>query len=222
MEWIKDFLHYLDPVNLIDLIKDSVGLEWVLPVLMFIIFAETGLMVGFFLPGDSLLFTSGLFTATGQIEENIWLMLVLLILAAIAGDQVGYLTGRKIGKTLYRKKDTWYFKQKYISKTQEFYDRHGGKTIIIGRFVPIVRTFAPIVAGVAKLEYKRFVPYNIIGGIIWITSMLLLGYFIGSKINPEYIKYVVLGIIVISILPIITTAYKEWRLKRRQTREMKS
>jgi membrane-associated protein len=219
MSAITDFLHYLDPANLIELIKDEVGLAWVWPVLALIIFAETGLMVGFFLPGDSLLFFTGLLVASPdpsiQLNENIWLMLVVLILAAIAGDQVGYLTGRKIGGALYKRKDTWYFKRKYIEKTEAFYNRHGGKTIILGRFVPIVRTFAPIVAGVVKLEYRKFVPYNVIGGIAWISSMLLAGYFLGEFIDRKYIKYVTIGIILVSVLPILYTAFVEWKRSKR-------
>jgi membrane-associated protein len=218
LDALKTFLHYLDPANLIALVKDTWGLEWILPVLMFIIFAETGLMIGFFLPGDSLLFFTGLLCASTdesiRIDTNIWLMLGALIFAAIAGDQVGYLTGRKFGSALYNMRDRWYFKKKYIEKTQAFYDRHGGKTIILGRFVPIVRTFAPIVAGVVKLDYKKFVPYNIIGGITWITSMLLAGYFLGRFIDKGYIKYVTLGIILVSLIPIFTTALQERRRAR--------
>jgi membrane-associated protein len=218
IEALKTFLHYLDPANLLELIKLEIGLEWVLPVLVFIIFAETGLMVGFFLPGDSLLFFTGLCVASDdpsiRIDTNIWLMLVCLIGAAIVGDQVGYLTGRAIGNRLYRMRDTWYFKQKYITKTKEFYDRHGGKTIILGRFIPIVRTFAPIVAGVAKLDYKKFIPFNIVGGISWITSMLLAGYYLGRMLDRGHIKYVTIGIIIVSVMPIFWTAIQERRRAR--------
>jgi len=220
LEALKSFLHYLDPANLLELIKMEIGLEWVLPVLIFIIFAETGLLVGFFLPGDSLLFFTGLCVAsddpTIRIDTNIWLMLMCLTIAAIVGDQVGYITGRAIGGRLYKMRDRWYFKQKYITKTKDFYDRHGGKTIILGRFIPILRTFAPIVAGVARLDYKKFVPYNIIGGITWISSMLLAGYYLGRHLERGHIKYVTIGIIVVSVMPVIITAIQERARSKKQ------
>jgi len=215
MEALLDLLQYLDPVVLIKAVKTSVGLDWVFPILLFIIFAETGLLFGFFLPGDSLLFTAGLFAGTGYIETNIVLMWVGLMAAAIIGDQVGYLTGRRFGKAIYKWKDTWYYKRQYIDQTEAFYQRHGGKTIIIGRFVPIVRTFAPIVAGIVRLEYSKFIPFNVIGGVVWITSMLWAGYLLGDVIEEKMVKYVILGIILVSILPIISTWWQERQAKRK-------
>lgn len=185
-------------------------------VLCLVVFAETGLMVGFFLPGDSLLFTAGLLAATGLLAVNIWLLILCLVAAAIVGDQVGYLFGYRVGPALFKREESWFFKPKYVEKTRAFYARHGGKTIIIGRFVPIVRTFAPILAGVARFEYRTFVAYNIVGGIVWVSSMTLAGYYL-EKLVPgikDYIHYVLLGIIFLSVLPILTTAVQEWRNAR--------
>ncbi len=202
-EFLKSLKHYLDPVYLIQL-------GGTLAVIL-IIFAETGLMIGFFLPGDSLLFTAGLFVATGHLDINIFLFWLLLVLAAIIGDQTGYIFGRKAGESLFNRKDTWYFKKKYIEKTQEFYDKYGGMTIIVGRFVPIVRTFAPILAGVVKLPYKKFVVYNVVGGFLWITIMLFAGYGLGTAFPgiSKHIELVALIIIFISVIPIIRTYLKE-------------
>jgi membrane-associated protein len=207
MESIKELLHYLNPEVIINLAG-----EYAIFILIFIIFAETGLLFGFFLPGDSLLFTAGMFVASGHISTGIVEMILLLIVAAIVGDQVGYLTGRWLGNGIYKLKDNFIFKQKYILHTKAFYDRHGGKTIIIGRFVPIVRTFAPILAGVVQLEYKKFIPYNIIGGVVWITSMSLLGYFLGKiPLIKDNVGKVAILIILISVIPIITTFIQEKR-----------
>lgn len=182
-------------------------------VLFLVVFAETGLMVGFFLPGDSLLFTAGLLCATGQFETSVWLLIVVLIVAAILGDQVGYLFGRRVGPALFRRDESWFFKPKYVERTRAFYDRHGGKTIILGRFVPIVRTFAPILAGVARFEYRTFVFYNVIGGIVWVTSMTIAGYLLGQfEWVRRNIELIVLGIIFLSVVPIIRTAWQEHRL----------
>lgn len=187
-----------------------------LVVLCLVVFAETGLMVGFFLPGDSLLFTAGLLAATGVLQIDIWLMVFCLIVAAIVGDQVGYVFGRRVGPALFKREESRFFKPKYVLKTKEFYDRHGGKTIIIGRFIPIVRTFAPILAGVARLDYKTFVSYNVIGGVVWVSSMTLAGYYL-AQIVPgikDYIHVVLLGIIIVSVIPVFTTTYREWRAAR--------
>ncbi len=203
IEFLKTVKHYLDPEYLIQL-------GGVLAVVL-IIFAETGLMIGFFLPGDSLLFTAGLFVATGHLEINIFLFWLFLVIAAIVGDQTGYIFGRKTGEALFNRKDTWYFKKKYIEKTKEFYDKYGGMTIVIGRFVPIVRTFAPILAGVVKLPYRKFVGYNVFGGLLWITVMLFAGYGLGTAFPQirQHIGLVALVIIILSIIPIIRTYLKE-------------
>lgn len=184
--------------------------------LFLIIFAETGLLVGFFLPGDSLLVTTGLLIATGVVDLNIYLLNVILIAAAIIGDGVGYYLGSKMGHKLYDKPDGKIFKKEHIKKTHEFYEKHGGKTIIIARFIPIVRTFAPVVAGAADMTYKKFATYNIIGGILWITTTTFLGYILGNTIPnvASYLHYILAVVIILSILPPIIEILKE-RKKRR-------
>src|SRR5919108_2896713 len=145
--------------------------------LIVIVFAETGLLIGFFLPGDSLLITAGLFAARGDFNI-VWLNLTL-IAAAILGDATGYWIGRRTGKALYSRPDSLFFRRDHLRITHEFYEKHGGKTIVIARFMPIVRTFAPVVAGVAEMGYHNFAIYNVVGGVGWVTSMTLGGYFLG-------------------------------------------
>jgi len=206
-----EFLHQLhDPEGLKTLI--TAGSYF---LLFAIIFAETGLLIGFFLPGDSLLFVAGTLCAIalpGHSEPimNVLILIPLLCVAAISGDAVGYLIGRKVGSTLYNRPDSRFFKRKHIEKTQAFYDKHGPKTIVLARFVPIVRTFAPTVAGVAGMEYRRFVVYNVAGGIGWIVSMTLLGYFLGQNewIQKNLDKAVIL-IVFLSILPMIVHFIQE-------------
>lgn len=169
-----------------------------------VIFAESGLFFGFFLPGDSLIFSLGLLASQGIL--NIWLVLIVGIFAAISGDSVGYWFGRKFGPNLFKKEDGLLFKKENLIKAQVFYEKYGVKTIILARFTPIVRTFAPIVAGAAKMKYTTFLTYNIIGGIGWITSMTVLGYFLG-RIIPNIEKYILLiigAIILISLIPAIS------------------
>lgn len=165
----------LPGLDLVDLI---IGLG--IFAILFVIFAESGLLIGFFLPGDSLLFTAGVLYHAGILPGNLpipfWLFLLLLFFAAVLGDTVGYWFGRKTGPRIFKKPDAKLFKQGHIQKAQEFYEKHGGKTIIIARFVPIVRTFAPIVAGTAKMHYKRFLTFNLIGGFLWTIGVTSLGY----------------------------------------------
>jgi membrane-associated protein len=172
-----------------------------------IVFAETGLLVGFLLPGDSLLFMAGLVAAKGHL--NIGVLIVLLSVAAIAGDTVGYFIGRKAGPLLFAKPDSRLFKRKHLESAQAFYEKHGPKTIILARFVPIVRTFAPTVAGAAGMAYRQFIVYNVIGGIAWIVSMSLLGYFLGNVIPAKHLDKAVIAIIILSIAPMILHAMKE-------------
>jgi membrane-associated protein len=174
-----------------------------------IVFAETGLMVGFFLPGDSLLVTAGIFCTaanpTGKPLLNIFLLNLLVITAAIVGDTLGYWIGAKAGPKIFTREKSLFFSRKHLLRTQEFYERHGGKTIIIARFVPIIRTFAPVVAGVGKMSYRRFVSYNIFGGIGWSLSMTLLGYTLAS-VYPgitKQIDKVIIVIIAISLMPMV-------------------
>ncbi len=181
--------------------------------LFIIVFTETGLMVGFFLPGDSLLVTAGLFAAKGNL--NIFYLIVLLSLAAILGDSCSYWIGKKAGHALFHKEDSRLFKKKHLLAAQEFYDKHGGKTIVLARFVPIIRTFAPVIAGVAKMQYRRFVLFNVFGGIFWVTSMLLIGYYLGKLIPniDKNIEWVIMIVIFLSILPIFIEYYREKRKK---------
>ena len=194
MEQIVDLLRSLHDVEGI--------IRWGgLAMIVAIVFAETGLLIGFFLPGDSLLFTAGFLAAGGHL--NITLMLVLVTVAAIVGDQVGYLIGYKTGSRIFQREDSRFFKREHLLRTQAFYEKHGGKTIILARFVPIVRTFAPVVAGVAMMEYKRFVTYNVVGGFAWVWSMGLGGYLLGNIIPREWLEPAVLVIVFLSILPLI-------------------
>lgn len=166
-----------------------------------IVFAETGLLIGFFLPGDSLLITAGLFAAKGDL--NIVTLNVMLMAAAIIGDATGYWIGRRTGKALYSRPDSLLFRREHLRITHEFYERHGGKTIVIARFIPILRTFAPVVAGVAEMGYRKFATYNIVGGIGWVASMTLAGYLLGRSVPniEQNIHYVVAVVIFLSLLP---------------------
>lgn len=182
--------------------------------LVLIVFAETGLMVGFFLPGDSLLVTAGLFAAKGDLDI-LWLNLAL-IAAAIVGDATGYWIGARTGQALYSRPNSLLFRREHLIKTHEFYERHGGKTIVIARFMPIIRTFAPVVAGAAQMTYRRFAVYNIAGGIAWVLSMTLTGYFLGQAVPDleKHIHLVVAVVIFLSLLPALI-AWLRMRLRPR-------
>lgn len=181
------------------------------PGLIGIVFAETGLLVGFFLPGDSLLFTAGFLASLGVMDVRV--LLLTLAVAAVVGDQVGYVIGRKAGEALYRREDSRFFKRKHLVAAHEFYEKYGGKTIFLARFVPIIRTFAPTVAGAARMDYRKFVFYNIAGGISWVFSMVGGGYLLGQTFPglKKHIEIVVLGIIFVSVLPI---AWETWKARR--------
>jgi membrane-associated protein len=176
-----------------------------------IIFTETGLLVGFFLPGDSLLVTAGLLASQPTFGLDLYLLGVLLTIAAIVGDSVGYAIGRATGPRIFTREDSLFFNKKHLYRAHAFYEKHGGKTIILARFMPIVRTFAPLVAGVATMEYRRFVVYNIIGGVLWIWSMLFTGYFLGRYVPgiANYLELVILTVIFLSILPGIIGWWRE-------------
>ena len=206
-----EFLHKLHGEGLNDLIR------WGGYAILFaIVFAETGLLVGFFLPGDSLLFVAGALAAAYPDRLNIGVLIMLLCIAAITGDAVGYMIGRKVGAGLFNRPDSRFFKREHLLKTQAFYDKHGPKTIVLARFVPIVRTFAPTIAGIAGMKYRNFVIYNVLGGIGWITSMSLLGYFLGNVpwVKDNFEKAVI-GIIILSILPMVIHFVQERRLKHK-------
>ena len=175
-----------------------------LTVLAIIIFAETGLLVGFFLPGDSLLVTAGLLASPGQRLMSITAMAVLLPVAAIAGNSLGYYIGRAAGPRLFRREDSLLFNKKHLYRAHAFYERHGGKTLVLARFMPIVRTFVPVVAGMAEMEFGAFTFYNVVGGILWIWGMLFLGYSIGDiSWVRQNVEKVILLVIFLSILPAI-------------------
>lgn len=180
-------------------------------VLVVIVFTETGLLVGFFLPGDSLLITAGLVAATGYL--NIWWLNGLLILAAVLGDSVGYAIGRRLGPRLFTRPKSLLFNPRHVERTRAFYARHGARTIVIARFVPIVRTFAPVVAGVGQMEYRQFVFYNVAGGVGWVTSMTWAGYFLGQVVPniSERIHIVVVIVIALSLIPIVVELVRERR-----------
>lgn len=171
-------------------------------ILGIIVFAETGLLVGFFLPGDSMLFAAGVVAATTPALDIVKLN-ALLIVCAIVGDAVGFQIGARAGSNLYKREKSFFFRPQHLQRTKEFYEKHGGKTIIMARFVPIIRTFAPVVAGIAQMPYRRFAMFNIVGGIAWVLSMTLLGYFLGRIINPKSVDKIALLIIFISVLPLV-------------------
>jgi len=188
---------------------------WLYALLFAVIFAETGLVVTPFLPGDSLLFVAGAVAASAP-ALDVHVLVALLIAAAILGDSVNYAIGHYIGPKVFDKPDSRWFRQEYLRRTQEFYDRYGGVTIIIGRFVPIVRTFAPFLAGVAGMSYRRFLSYNVIGAVLWITSLVYAGYLFG---NIPWVKsnltLIVIGIVVVSLIPAFTTYLQERARSRR-------
>lgn len=180
-------------------------------LILFVIFAETGLFFGFFLPGDYLLFLAGLFVATHKIDTDITTMVIGLIVAAVAGNFVGYYFGYKTGPHLFKKEDSFFFKKKYIRMAEIYYNKQGSFALIMGRFVPIVRTFAPIIAGVVKLSLKRFTVYNILGAVLWISSLTLLGYFLGKEFEEQvnrYLALIIIGFMVITTVPLVWSFVK--------------
>ena len=226
MESLYDLIHQvrdlLNPKLLIDWMLAFLG-NYVYLGLWFIIFAETGLAVGFFLPGDSLLVVSGLFAAAHKL--NIWLVLIAFFLGSVLGDSTGYWTGRVMGKTLFNRESSWIFKPSRVQKAHAFFEKYGVKTVILARFVPIVRTFAPLVVGAADMPYSRFLPFSIIGGLLWICSMVLAGYFLGGMIEnalgiklEDHIEKVVIVVVALSLLPPIIEVIKhKWFSKRAHT-----
>jgi membrane-associated protein len=201
MDWIRDFVHFVTDV------RGLIQLGGLLAICV-IVFVETGLFVGFFLPGDSLLVTAGIFAAAGDL--NVVTLLVGASACAVAGDQVGYVIGRRAGQALYNRPDSRFFKRKHLERAHEFYEKYGAKTIVLARFVPIVRTFAPAVAGAAQMQYRRFVFYNIFGGLLWVFSTVLLGFFLGRAV-PEierHIHIVIAVVIFLSFIPGLIELYR--------------
>ncbi|MGS2588707.1 DedA family protein [Streptomyces hebeiensis] len=187
---------WLDP----DYLIQTFGLIGVLVI----VFAESGLLIGFFLPGDSLLFTTGLLVTTGLIDHPLWLVCTLVVAAAIIGDQVGYLFGRKVGPALFRRPDSKLFKQENVEKAHEFFEKHGPKSLVLARFVPIIRTFTPIIAGVSRMNYRSFIIFNVLGGVLWGAGVTLLGASLGKiAFVREHIDLILVGIVLLSVLPIV-------------------
>ncbi len=201
----------------------ALGPDWLSPdalvgagllVLLTVVFVESGLLVGFFLPGDSLLFTAGLLINTEDVLP-LWLVLLTVPLAAIAGDQVGYLIGRKAGPVIFNRPDSRFFQQEYVDKAYAYFDKYGARTIVLARFVPIVRTFAPVVAGVSRMRYRTFVVYNVVGGVLWGAGVVLLGYFLGGiEFVAENVEPIILGIVALSVLPIVVEVLRARREHR--------
>lgn len=196
---------WLDPEYLIQ----TFGLIGILVI----VFAESGLLIGFFLPGDSLLFTTGLLVVTDQyLHQPLWLVCLLIVFAAIAGDQVGYLFGRRVGPALFNRPDSRFFKQENLAKAHGFFEKHGPKSLVLARFVPIVRTFTPIIAGVSQMTYRTFVMFNILGGVLWGAGVTLLGAWLGQfDLIREHIEKVLIAIVLLSVMPIVI---EFWRARR--------
>lgn len=192
---------WLDPNNLIE----TYGLIGILVI----IFAECGLLVGFFLPGDSLLFTAGLLVARDDIKQPLWLVCVLICVAAIAGNQVGYLIGRKAGPAVFSRPDSRFFKREYVDKTTAFFERYGPRAIVLARFVPIVRTFITVTAGAGRMDYRTYTTYSVIGGVLWGAGVTILGFSLGSvTFVADHIELMLIGIVAVSVVPI---AFELWR-----------
>jgi len=206
--------------HLLSQLYDVRGLiEWGGTLLVcIIVFVETGMFVGFFLPGDSLLVTAGVFAGAGQL--HLVYLLSLVTLCAIAGDQIGYLIGWRAGKALYQRPDSRFFRKKHLERAHEFYETYGGKTIILARFLPIIRTFCPPVAGAARMSYTRYFLYDIVGGFCWVWGMTLLGYTLGRTIPniDKRIHYVIAAVIVLSFMPAV---YHAWKSRTRSTTSLR-
>ena len=224
MDSVLDLLYqikdYLNPKFLIDWLLALLG-PWVYFGLWFVVFAETGLAVGFFLPGDSLLVVAGLFAAAGKLQ--VALVMLAFFLGSVLGDSTGYWTGRFMGKTLFNRESSFIFKPSRVEKAKHFFEKYGPKTVILARFVPIVRTFAPLVVGAAEMPYRTFLTFSIIGGALWISSMVLAGYFLGGVIEralgiklEDHIEKVVIVVVLISLLPPIIEFLKHRYSKKRE------
>jgi len=208
-EFLMTFQQLLDPEYLL-----SHGGFY---IVCLIVFAETGLFFGFFLPGDYLLFLAGLFCALGKIDVTITEMFFGILFSGILGNFAGYWFGYRTGPMLFKKQDSWIFKREYVVMAEEFYQKYGGRALVIGRFVPIIRTFAPIFAGVVKLDFKKFVFYNVVGALVWVSLLTLSGFFLG-ELFPwiiNYVEYIIIGLIVIAFLPIAIGLLKRWNKNKK-------
>jgi membrane-associated protein len=198
---------WLDPQTLLE----SLG-PWALIGILIIVFAECGLLIGFFLPGDSLLFTAGLLVSTGFIDTNIAIVCMLITVAAVAGNLTGYWIGMKAGPSVFSRPNSRFFRQEYVDRTRHFFDRFGGRAIVLARFVPIVRTFITVMAGAAGMNFRSYAIYTTVGGILWGVGVTLLGYFLGNiTFIQEHIELIIIGMVLLSVVPI----YFELRRHRR-------
>ncbi len=191
-------------------LADPALAPWVVLLVCGIVFAETGLLVGFFLPGDSLLFTAGLLVATGTIKVNIVALITLVVISAIIGNQCGYLIGRKAGPALFNRPESRLFKHENVEKAHIFFEKHGGKALILARFVPIIRTFVPVIVGVAEYDRKKFFLFNVIGGVLWGGGVTLLGYILGDRVPwvSKNLDLIFIVIVLVSVLPILIEGIK--------------
>lgn len=211
---LADFIIHIDR-HLAEIIA-SYGL-WPYGVLFLIIFAETGLVVMPLLPGDSLLFAAGAFCAKPETGLNVHLMAALLLVAAILGDTVNYWVGRKIGPAVFKREDSIWLRKKHLDKAHAFFEKYGGRAVILARFVPIVRTFVPFIAGVGSMTYPRFMAYNVVGGFVWIYFFTYAGFLFGNQpFVQKNFKLVILAIIILSVLPIVVEFFREWQKSRKQ------
>ncbi len=185
-------------------------------LLVAVVFAETGLLVGFFLPGDSLLFTAGLLVGTGKFHQPILLVVGMLCLASVLGDSTGYWIGRRGGSAVFNRKESWLFRPEYVTTTRDFYNRNGGFALVLGKFLPIIRTFAPVMAGVVQLNYRTFVLYSLAGSASWTVSITLIGYFLGSTFPwvKDYLEYIIIGLVVVTAIPIYRKLRAENKLRK--------
>ena len=202
-------LHFLHSLYNPDGLKELVGWGGA-PLICFIVFVETGFFVGFFLPGDSLLVTVGIFSAGGFIHMPLKWLLLSVMLCAIVGDQIGYWIGRSVGAALYRREESFFFRRSHLQRAHDFYEKYGGRAVILARFIPIVRTFCPPVAGAAKMPYASYVAFDICGGIFWVATMILAGYTLGRSVPNigARIHYVIAVVIVVSVLPAVISIYR--------------
>jgi len=205
---------WLDPIHILD--NPALGF-WVVVIACSIIFAETGLLVGFFLPGDSLLFTAGLLTSTGKLPVNIGVLLILLIVCAFIGNQVGYVIGAKAGPAIFNKPDSRVFKREHVEHAHAFFEKHGGKALVLARFVPIVRTFVPVIVGVARMNMRHFVIFNAIGAVLWAGGVTLLGFILGDRFPwvQKNLDIIFIVIVLLSVIPIIVEFTKAFLASRR-------
>lgn len=198
----------LDPENLIT----TFGLVG----LVVIVFAECGLLIGFFLPGDSLLFTAGLLVSTGVLSAPLWLVVVLLVAAAILGNECGYMIGAKSGPAVFRRPDSRFFRKDYVDRAYTFFARYGGQAIVLGRFIPVIRTFITVMAGVARMPHRTYLTYNVIGAVLWAGGVTVLGYFLGKiAFVRDHIELILLAIVVVSVIPVAVELLRSRRRGRR-------